>query len=309
MITTVTMNTSIDKAYFMDHEVQNGTVMRVSRCRNSAGGKGLNVARAVKLCGEKVQATGLTGGFNGKYLESLLEKDEVQYQFLHIAGETRCCINILDECYGSTEYLEPGCEVTTEEEDGFLQRFPEIIQKSNVITISGSIPRGISKNIYAKMISKAKEMGKKVILDTSGELLKEGIKAKPTVVKPNQDEIELLYEVKIHTIEDVIKYARKIYEQGIPYVVISLGGEGALMVCEEGVFQGKPPKLEVVNTVGCGDSMVGGLAVALERNYTSQEALKFAVAVASANALSPNTGDFKPEICEKILSEVTVKRL
>ena len=190
-----------------------------------------------------------------------------------------------------------------------MQRFPEIIQKSKIITISGSVPRGISKNIYAKMISKAKEMGKKVILDTSGELLKEGIKAKPTVVKPNQDEIELLYGVKIHTIEDVIKYARKIYEQGIPYVVISLGGEGALMVCEEGVFQGKPPKLEVVNTVGCGDSMVGGLAVALERNYTSQEALKFAVAVASANALSPNTGDFKPEICEKILSEVTVKRL
>ena len=309
MITTVTMNTSIDKAYFMDHEIENGTVMRVSRCRNSAGGKGLNVARAVKLCGEKVQATGLTGGFNGKYLESLLEKDEVQYQFLHIAGETRCCINILDECYGSTEYLEPGCEVAAEEEDRFLQRFPEIIQKSNIITISGSIPRGISKDIYAKMISKAKEMGKKVILDTSGELLKEGIKAKPTVVKPNQDEIELLYEVEIHTIEDVIKYARKIYEQGIPYVVISLGGEGALMVCEEGVFQGKPPKLEVVNTVGCGDSMVGGLAVALERNYTSQEALKFAVAVASANALSPNTGDFKPEIYEKILSEVTVKRL
>lgn len=309
MITTVTMNTSIDKAYFMDHEVQNGTVMRVSRCRNSAGGKGLNVARAVKLCGEKVQATGLAGGFNGKYLESLLEKDEVQYQFLHIAGETRCCINILDECYGSTEYLEPGCEVAAEEEDRFLQRFPEIIQKSKIITISGSVPRGISKNIYAKMISKAKEMEKKVILDTSGELLKEGIKAKPTVVKPNQDEIELLYEVEIHTIEDVIKYARKIYEQGIPYVVISLGGEGALMVCEEGVFQGKPPKLEVVNNVGCGDSMVGGLAVALERNYTSQEALKFAVAVASANALSPNTGDFKPEICEKILSEVTVKRL
>ena len=309
MITTVTMNTSIDKAYFMDHEIQNGTVMRVSRCRNSAGGKGLNVARAVKLCGEKVQATGLTGGFNGKYLESLLEKDEVQYQFLHIAGETRCCINILDECYGSTEYLEPGCEVAAEEEDRFLQRFPEIIQKSNIITISGSIPRGMSKDIYAKMISKAMEMGKKVILDTSGELLKEGIKAKPTVVKPNQDEIELLYEVEIHTIEDVIKYARKIYEKGIPYVVISLGGEGALMVCEEGVFQGKPPKLEVVNTVGCGDSMVGGLAVALERNYTSQEALKFAVAVASANALSPNTGDFKPEIYEKILSEVTVKRL
>ena len=86
MITTVTMNTSIDKAYFMDHEVQNGTVMRVSRCRNSAGGKGLNVARAVKLCGEKVQATGLAGGFNGKYLESLLEKMRCNISFCILPG-------------------------------------------------------------------------------------------------------------------------------------------------------------------------------------------------------------------------------
>ena len=309
MITTVTMNTSIDKAYFMDHEVQNGTVMRVSRCRNSAGGKGLNVARAVKLCGEKVQATGLAGGFNGKYLESLLEKDEVQYQFLHIAGETRCCINILDECYGSTEYLEPGCEVAAEEEDRFLQRFPEIIQKSKIITISGSVPRGISKNIYAKMISKAKEMGKKVILDTSGELLKEGIKAKPTVVKPNQDEIELLYEVKIHTIEDVIKYARKIYEQGIPYVVISLGGEGALMVCEEGVFQGKPPKLEVVNTVGCGDSMIAGFALGLSEGLSLEETLRRASAISAAAAMREETGFFVMEDMEKLLPQIKIEKL
>ena len=118
MITTVTMNASIDKAYFMDHTIENGTVMRVARCRNSAGGKGLNVARAIKLCGEKVQATGITGGFNGQYLESMLARDGIAYHFGHMEGETRCCINILDEGYGSTEYLEPGSEFRQKKRQG-----------------------------------------------------------------------------------------------------------------------------------------------------------------------------------------------
>lgn len=309
MITTVTMNTSIDKAYFMDHVIKNGTVMRVTRCRNSAGGKGLNVARAIKLCGEKVQATGLTGGFTGQYLESLLEKDGIEYHFGHVDGETRCCINILDEGYGSTEYLEPGCEITNKEETAFMKDFPEIIKNSEVVTISGSVPRGMRKDIYAEIIKKAKEDGKRVILDTSGVLLKEGIKAGPTLVKPNQDELELLFDTKIHSMDEVITYAVQIYESGIPYVVISLGGEGALLVCEEGIYRGKAPVLQIVNTVGCGDSMVGGFAVAFERDYTPAEALKFAIAVSAANALSPNTGDFEPEKCQEILKKVVIEKI
>ena len=105
MITTVTMNAALDKAYFMNHVIENGTVMRVQECRTTAGGKGLNVARAASICGADVQATGLVGGFNGQYLESLLDKDEIPHQFGHVKGETRSCINILDEGYGSTEYL------------------------------------------------------------------------------------------------------------------------------------------------------------------------------------------------------------
>ena len=101
MITTVTLNASIDKAYYMESSIENGTVMRVKAVHNSAGGKGLNVARAVRLCGEEVLATGLVGGYNGKYLEALLDKDGVSHDFVHIQGETRSCINILDEAYES----------------------------------------------------------------------------------------------------------------------------------------------------------------------------------------------------------------
>lgn len=309
MITTVTLNTSIDKAYFMKRSIENGTVMRVDENRNSAGGKGLNVARIVRLCGEEVLATGLAGGYNGSYLESLLEQDKIPYDFEHVAGETRSCINILDEAYGSTEYLEPGCMITETEEESFLKRFPDIIRESEVVTLSGSAPRGMSKDIYKKLVEIIKAAGKQVILDTSGAFLEYGLEAHPTMVKPNQDEIELLFHTKIKDRQEVIDYARKIYETGIPYVVISLGGDGALLVCRDGIYQGKPPKIEVVNTVGCGDSMVGAFAVALCRGYDAETMLRYAVSVASANAMSAHTGEFDPQISEKLMQGTEIMKL
>lgn len=310
MITTVTLNASIDKAYGINGTIENGTVMRVSVCGNTAGGKGLNVARVIKLCGSEVLATGLAGGFNGAYLEALLEQDHIKNRFAHISGETRSCINILDDVYGSTEYLEPGCEVTEKECGDFLEQvFPKAIGDSGVVTISGSVPKGIGLDVYKKMIQIVKKQEKLVILDTSGELLIQGMQALPTMVKPNQNELEALFGGKITGINDVISRGKKIHETGIPYVVVSLGKDGALMVCEEGIFQAVPPKTEVVNTVGCGDSMVGAFAVAMENHVPSQTALKYAVAVATANALSPKTGDFNPDVSRELLERVELRQL
>lgn len=310
MITTVTLNASVDKAYHMAAPIQNGTVMRVTQCCNSAGGKGLNVARIVRLCGEKVQATGLVGGHNGAYLEQMLDADGIPHCFGKISGETRSCINILDSEYGSTEYLEPGCTVSPEEETYFVQEvFPRVIAESEVVTLSGSVPQGMSCGIYAKLIAAAKVQGKQVLLDTSGKLLKDSLNAKPTMVKPNKDEIEALFGVNIESMEQVREYAVKLHEMGIPYVVVSLGGDGAMLVCDEGVFQAKPPKVQVVNTVGCGDSMVGAFAVALTRKLRPAQALRYAAAVGTANALSPNTGDFLPELLPISLDQTTVTKL
>lgn len=307
MITTVTLNASIDKAYFMKESIENGTVMRVDTVRNTAGGKGLNVARAAKACGEAVKATGMVGGYNGKYLLSLLDKDGVPQEFVEIQGETRSCINILDPKYASTEYLEPGCAITEEEEAVFEERFPEIIADSEVVTISGSIPKGMKRDIYYRMILQAKELGKQVILDTSGDLLEQGMTALPTMIKPNQDEMALLFHRRIENREEVIQCAVDLHKRGIPYVVISLGGDGALLVCDKGIIHGKPPKVKVVNTVGCGDSMVGAFAVALKRGYEPEQMMRFAVAVATANALSPNTGDVKAAVYEELLDKVIIE--
>ncbi|MDU4861589.1 MAG: 1-phosphofructokinase [Terrisporobacter othiniensis] len=309
MITTVTLNVSIDKAYKIKGCVESGKVIRVLECNNTAGGKGLNVSRVASLCGEEVLATGFVGGHCGALAEELLEKDNIKNKFTHVKSETRSCINILDENNVSTEFLEKGDSISDEEINAFLDDFDKIIEDSNVITISGSAPKGVPTNIYTTLINMIKAKNKKVILDASGDLLKEGIKALPTMIKPNSEEMENLLNVSINNEEEVIKNAIKLHESGIELVVVSLGSDGALLVCKEGVYHGKPPKIEVVNTVGCGDSMVAAFAVAMERGYSNIDSLKYAISISAANAMTFSTGSFNSEDVDNIFKNTQINKI
>lgn len=309
MISTVTLNVSIDKAYKIKGSVESGKVIRVLECNNTAGGKGLNVSRVISICGEEVLATGFVGGHCGALVEELLENDNIKNQFTHVNSETRSCINILDENNISTEFLEKGSYVNENEIDKFIEDFNKIIDNSNIITISGSVPQGVPTDIYATLIKMIKDKNKKVILDASGDLLKEGIKALPTMIKPNSEEMENLLGISINNREEVIKSAIKLYESGIELVVVSLGGDGALLVCEEGVYHGKPPKIKVVNTVGCGDSMVAAFAVAMERGYSNTDSLKYAVSISAANAMTFSTGNFNSKDADSIFENTIIEKI
>lgn len=308
MITTITLNVAIDKAYQVE-TFETGEVNRVRKCTNTPGGKGLNVAKVANISGEKVVASGFVGGHAGAYVEDMLEKEGVASNFVHTKNETRSCINILTDDGSTTEFLEPGAEIYPEELQAFLDKFPQIVEESDVITISGSVPKGIGTDMYGKLIAMAKEKGKKVILDTSGELLKEGVQAKPTMIKPNTDEIQALLGVSVNNREEVIAGAKKLQNMGIEVVVVSLGKDGALVVTEDGVYQGRPPEIQTVNTVGCGDSMVAAFAVGFSRGYGIEETLRYAVAVSAANALTMATGNYKPEDRDKILPQVEIERI
>lgn len=309
MITTVTLNTSVDKAYEINDTLECGSVMRVVKCRNTAGGKGLNVSRVIKVCGEDVQATGLIGGYTGKYFEELLEKDGITNKFINVDAETRCCVNVLEKSGRSTEFLELGNEVSKEDVDKFIEEFKVIIQESDVITLSGSVPKGIDSSIYKTLIDIAKGYNKKVILDTSGVYLEKGIEALPTMIKPNDEELSNLLNKKILSRDDVIEAGKNLFAKGIENVVISLGKDGALLICDEGIFHGIPPVINAVNTVGCGDSMVAGFAVSFERGYNNEEALRYAVSVSAANAMNKNTGDFNKEDFDYIFPKVVVNKI
>lgn len=142
MITTVTLNTSVDKLYLVE-KLEDYTVMRVKKVSNTAGGKGLNVSKVAYLLGEKVSALGFAGGFNGSYVSSLLEAQGIRAGFTRIQAETRSCINIRELSTGRhTEFLEPGAPVTHAECDEFLSGYRETLPNSQVVTISGSVPAG-----------------------------------------------------------------------------------------------------------------------------------------------------------------------
>lgn len=309
MILTVTLNASIDKLYVVDR-LEPYKVMRVREVNNTAGGKGLNVSRVAALLGEPVVAMGFVGGYSGGLFKSLIQEPGITPQFTEVAGETRCCINVRDlNANKSTEFLEPGAPVTPEDLGRFLADYRNALPAADVVTVSGSMPAGAPADFYATIVADAKAAGKGVILDTSGPPLKAALAGKPDLIKPNADEIRQLADVDAGSLEALVDAAQRVRAQGAAAVVVSLGKGGALAVSGEGVFRGMTPDIPVVNTVGCGDSMVAGFAVEMARKQPLQEALRRALAVSTANALTKETGSFIKSDLERLMGQVSVTPL
>ena len=210
---------------------------------------------------------------------------------------------------GSTELLEPGDAIREETVSAFFAHFTRLLEGSDVVTLSGSALRGMPNDIYAQLAAIAREAGKPTILDTSGEWLLRGIEAAPVLIKPNRKEIGQITGKKDAMADDLIDHCMAYVSAGVQFVVVSLGNEGALLITKDGVWQGRPPKLEVVNTVGSGDSMVAAFAVSLRSGDEPEVMLRRAIAVSAANTLTESTGHIRLEDVETIREQVRITRL
>ena len=148
-----------------------------------------------------------------------------------------------------------------------------------------------------------------MILDTSGTLLEDCLLARPTMIKPNIDEIRALTKRPMNTRESMLRAAQDLHDDGIEIVAISLGGDGSLVSCQEGVFDVKVPKIDAVNTVGCGDSMIAGFAVGMSRGLSMEETIRLASAVSAANAMRLETGFIVKEDMERLLPQIRIKKI
>ncbi|NLJ90769.1 MAG: 1-phosphofructokinase [Clostridiales bacterium] len=309
MVLTVTLNVAIDKRYVVD-DFKVNEVNRVLECDYQPGGKGINVSKAAKLAGASVTATGFIAGYAGGYVENELRKRDINCEFIKVPGESRSCINIFDTKHKTqTEFLEPGVTVTRDHELDLLEKFEALVRDHDIVTISGSAPAGTSDDIYSELIAIAKKHGKKVILDTSGQRLIDGIKAKPTLIKPNIDEIQMLAGRRINGQDDLIDIGKKIQANGIEFVVISLGKDGSVIIADEGIYRAIPPKIEAVNTVGCGDTMTAGFAIGLKKGLKLVDTIRLATAISAASAMRAETGYFKKEDMEELYDKVEILKL
>lgn len=303
-ILTVTLNAAIDKRYDVA-SVAVGQVQRVQQVRASAGGKGLNVSRGAYLCGQRVVATGFVAGFSGRFITEGIVAEGIENAFVEVSGESRTCINMIDAEGRSTEFLEPGVTVTEADLDRLAARFAGLLGEVDVVTISGSAPTGCPADVYVPFVTAAREARCAVVLDTSGELLEAGLPAGPNVVKPNREELSALVGADLGDLDDVVAAAGALRERGPGWVVVSLGGDGAIAVGPGQVVRVQAPRVPLVNPVGCGDVLVGGLASGLASGLGLPDALALGVRVSAAAAAHPETGRFDPEYADTLLTTPT----
>ncbi|WP_259416971.1 tagatose-6-phosphate kinase [Bacillus toyonensis] len=296
MILAVTMNPSVDISYpIQDFKLDD--VNRVENVRKTAGGKGLNVARVVKQMGEDILATGVIGGTIGDYIIQELTKSDIRNHFYKINQESRNCIAILHEDK-QTEILETGPSVSADEGDAFLEKYRELLSEVSIVTISGSLPKGLESGFYRQMVEIGREKGIPVIVDTSGEPLRQILNhhVKPFAIKPNISELFQLFGMEV---EESVRSLKQLLNNklfhGIEWIVVSMGAAGSFLKHGADYYRVTIPAIKVMNPVGSGDATVAGLAVALKRKQAVSDILKTAMTTGMLNTMEEVTGYIDPE--------------
>ncbi|MEW4429348.1 MULTISPECIES: 1-phosphofructokinase [Paenibacillus] len=303
MIYTITLNPSIDYIVEVD-DLKLGGLNRMNRDLKLPGGKGINVSRVLNQLGAGNTAIGFLGGFTGRFINDKLQEDQIQTDFVMIADDTR--INIKLKHGDETEINGLGPAICEEEAAQLLQKLSSL-QTGDIVVLSGSIPPSLGTDFYDRLIQVCKQTGAEFVIDTTGPALMEALVHKPLLVKPNHHELAELFGVNIETREELVLYGRKLLEAGAKQVLISMAGDGALLITGSDVYHASVPKGMVKNSVGAGDSMIGGFVGTYVLNGDILEAFRTGVASGSATAFSDDLAT--REFIEELRGEVTITKL
>lgn len=293
-IVTVTFSPSIDKS-FTTPEMVPDKKLRCSAPKLDPGGGGINVARAIKILGGEATAVFPSGGYTGKQFDRLLEDEEVPMVIIESTNETRENIVVVDQSKNlQYRFGMPGTELKEGEWKEIL-RVIEAMEDIEYLVCSGSLPPGVPEDIYAQLATIARQKGAKCIVDTSGRPLRLAIEAGLYLIKPNIGELSAFAGKDYLSIEDAKEIALNMVVSGqCEVVVVSMGGDGAMLVTKDIVEIYTSPKVERKSTVGAGDSMVAGIVYSLSMNKSLQEAVRYGVACGTAATMNPGT-----ELCRK----------
>ncbi|MEV1248011.1 1-phosphofructokinase family hexose kinase [Nonomuraea sp. NPDC050022] len=310
MILTVTLNAALDVTYQVPRVDWDG-VNRVAAVHRRAGGKGVNVARVLAALGQDVLVTGLAGGPTGQAIEADLQEAGLPHAFVGIAADSRTTLVVADSGQavagergsgGQTAlFNEPGPEVTAAEFGRMVGRFTDLLATAEAVVISGSLPRGVPLDAYATLAAVAAEHGVPAIVDADGEPLRHAPGGRPSIVKPNAE--ELARAVPEGGPEEG---AQALRGRGAESVVVSMGADGLLAVTPEGIFRARMPYKVEGNPTGAGDSLVAGLALGLVERSSWPERLIRAAALGAAAVAAPVAGDFDRDVYADIHPRIVI---
>ncbi|WP_159559571.1 1-phosphofructokinase [Streptococcus halichoeri] len=298
MIYTVTLNPSIDFIVRLDH-LELGNVNRMVSDDKFVGGKGINVSRILKRLAIDNVATGFIGGFTGRFVEEGLIKEGINPEFIKVNEDTR--INVKIKANSETEINGTGPTISQEQLES-LEAILAGLSKEDTVVFAGSAPASLGNHIYNVLIPIAKQAGAEVVCDFEGQTLLDALEYQPLLVKPNNHELAAIFGVELDGLDAIETYARQILAKGAKHVIISMAGDGALLVTKEAAYFAKPITGHVKNSVGAGDSMVAGFTGEYVKSKDPVEALKWGVACGTATTFSDDlaTADFIRDIYQKV---------
>lgn len=310
-VVTLTLNPAIDQSVAVPGFAA-GTVNRVLWEQSDPGGKGVNVASFLAdldhAASGTVTVTGLLGRDNAGEFELLFKSKGIADEFVRIPGKTRVNVKIIDETTQAiTDLNFPGCAAGEADLARLERRIDSLLPEHDWFVLSGSAPTGVANDYYARLIQRLNAAGKRVVLDSSGEPLRQGIAATPWAIKPNIAELEELVGTPLPDTAAVIAAARALLARGLGCVVVSMGGDGALFVTADACLHAQPPKIEVKSTVGAGDAMVAGFIAGQLRGLSLADSAK--LATASALGALTQLGPRLPaaEVIESYMQQVTLR--
>ena len=301
MVYTVTFNPSLD--YIVSVEgFQLGKTNRTAKEQMLPGGKGINVSTVLKNLGIPNTALGFSAGFTGEEIKRRVEEIGLASDFIDLPnGYSR--INVKMKDFDGTEINGQGPDISPEETERLLRKL-DSLKEEDVLVLAGSIPRTMPDSIYSDILKRLEGKGILAVVDATGELLLHVLEYRPFLIKPNNHELGEIFQVKLETREDVVPYARKMQEKGARNVLVSMAGQGAVLLDEKGQVHMLPaPKGKLVNAVGAGDSMVAGFLAGWLTKKDYEYAFRMGISAGSASAFSENLAT-KEEV-EEVFRQVS----
>jgi 1-phosphofructokinase family hexose kinase len=312
LILTVTLNAAIDRTVAVPN-FRLGQRHRAVESRTVAGGKGVNVARALKLLGRPVIATGLAGGATGSRILERLAEESILNDFTRIDGESRTNLAVIDPTSGEqTEINERGPEVAAEEIDRFVERLLYLAQGTNICVLAGSIPPGADPGVYARLVSGLRELGVLSVLDTDGEPMRAGLRAEPAVVAPNVGEAEEAVGHEFNDADDFGLGLGGLLEMGASEAIITTAS-GCVAIVGEGSdrhrYEARIEQLEPIAAVGSGDAFLAGYVAARYEGRSARECLAYGVACGAQSTQHFGAGSLDPREVGRLLDRIEVQQL
>lgn len=298
MIYTCTITPSIDyTTYLSDFHI--GALNRTNEVFYYPGGKGINVSRVLKRLNVDSIALGFVGGFTGTYIKQFLMKEGIDTDFIETDEITR--INVKIKAQEETELNGPGPVINTQQQMVLTNKI-RTLKKGDWFVLAGSLPESIPQTFFMEIASICNDQNVHFVLDTSGPALKELVLTQPFLIKPNEHELGELFDTIIANKQEACHYAKRLVNQGVQHVIVSMGEEGALLVTKDIVVSAEAPKGKVVNTVGSGDSLISGFIASFTNDKDAEKAFRYGVASGSATA-------FRSDLCEKSDVESLVEQV